>query len=101
VSGRVTPDSFVVQKGSLALLEREIFEKELAIYPHPDGGGTIEKALARDRAVAPSLRDDEATTVAKLASDVERYFGSPQDVEWGMAGGQIYLLQSRPITTLG
>ncbi len=101
VSGRVTPDSFVVQKGSLALLEREIFEKELAIYPHPDGGGTIEKALARDRAAAPSLRDDQATAVAKLASDVERYFGSPQDVEWGMAGGQIYLLQSRPITTLG
>jgi pyruvate,water dikinase len=31
---------------------------------------------------------------------VEEHFGSPQDIEWGLAAGQIYLLQSRPITTL-
>jgi pyruvate,water dikinase len=100
VSGRVTPDSFVVEKESLALLERDIYEKELAIYPHPDAGGTIEVRPDCERAAAPSLRDDEAREVARLAVAVERHFGSPQDVEWGKAGGQVYLLQSRPITTL-
>ncbi len=101
VSGRVTPDSFVVEKASLALVEREIFEKEIAIYPHPDGGGTIERVPGPERAAAPSLSDDEARAVARLASQVERSFGSPQDVEWGMVSGQFFLLQSRPITTLG
>jgi phosphoenolpyruvate synthase/pyruvate phosphate dikinase len=100
VSGRVTPDSFVVQKESLAMLERDIYEKLLAIYPHPDGGGTIERELEGDRANAPSISDEQAQFVASLASQVERHFGAPQDVEWGIAAGQIYLLQSRPITTL-
>lgn len=100
VSGRVTPDSFVVQKGSLALLEREIFEKEMAIYPHPDGGGTIEIEIDRERAMAPSITDDQARSVANMAAKVEAHFGSPQDIEWGMAQGQFFLLQSRPITTL-
>lgn len=101
VSGRVTPDSFVVQKDSLALLEREIYAKEVAVYPHPDGGGTIERKLPRDRATAPSLSDDAAREVARVATRVESHYGSPQDVEWGIAGGQLFLLQSRPITTLG
>lgn len=100
VSGRVTPDSFVVQKGSLVLLEREIYEKEMAIYPHPDGGGTIERDVPPEQAAAPSISDEQAKVIAQLAARVEGEFGSPQDVEWGMAAGQIYLLQSRPITTL-
>ena len=100
VSGRVTPDSFVVKKGSLALLEREIYEKQLAIFPHPDGGGTIEREVESSRACAPSISDDQAKFVAGLATKVEDYFGAPQDIEWGLAAGQVYLLQSRPITTL-
>lgn len=101
VSGRVTPDSFVVAKGSLALVERQISEKEVAIFPHPDGGGTVERSLGPDRSAAASLSDLEVQAVAKVAGEVERHFGLPQDIEWGMAGGEIYLLQSRPITTLG
>ncbi len=101
VSGSVTPDSFVVAKESFSIVERDIFEKELAIFPHPDGTGTIEQILSPDRAAAASLTDDEACEVARLAAKVESHYGSPQDIEFGMAGGQLFLLQSRPITTLG
>jgi phosphoenolpyruvate synthase/pyruvate phosphate dikinase len=101
VSGRVTPDSFVVKKGDFAILERDIYDKELVIQPHPDGQGTIEIKPPPERASAPCLSEEAAVAVARIAADVERYYGSPQDVEWGMAGGEIYLLQSRPITTLG
>ena len=38
--------------------------------------------------------------MAKLAERVETHYGSPQDIEWAMTGGKLYLLQSRPITTL-
>jgi pyruvate,water dikinase len=100
VSGRVTPDSFVVRKGTLALAEREVFEKSLAIYPHPDGAGTIERAPDRRRAIAPSLTDDEVREVARVAAAVETHYGRPQDIEWGMTAGQLFILQSRPITTL-
>lgn len=100
VSGRVTPDSFVVEKGSFAIIEKDIFEKEMAVFPHPSGIGTIESDLDAARAAAPSLLDDEVCEVARMAARVEEHYGGAQDIEWGMQGGQLYLLQSRPITTL-
>jgi pyruvate,water dikinase len=102
VSGRVTPDSFLIDKRNFALLEREIYAKELAIFPHPGGGGgVIEEKLTYDRQRAPSLSDEQACDVARLAAKVEAHYGSPQDIEWGLYHGELYLLQSRPITTLG
>jgi phosphoenolpyruvate synthase/pyruvate phosphate dikinase len=102
VSGRVTPDSFVVDKNSFVVLERDIFTKDIAIYPHPDGnGGTIEEPVPAARQGIASLTDEQACDVARLAARVESHYGSPQDVEWSLASGQLYLLQSRPITTLG
>jgi pyruvate,water dikinase len=101
VSGRVTPDCFVVHKPTGRLLEREIFTKDVAIYPHPDGDGTLERRLAPEQARAPCLSDELARDVAGVAARVESYYGSPQDIEWGIAGGGLFLLQSRPITTLG
>lgn len=100
VSGRVTPDSFVIRKSSFELLEREIYPKELAIFSHPDGGGTIELQLEPTRAEAASLSDDDACAIARVAAKVEAHYGRPQDIEFGIAGGQIFVLQSRPITTL-
>jgi pyruvate,water dikinase len=101
VSGRVTPDSFLIDKRNFTLLEREIYPKELAIFPDPSGGGgTIEEKLPFDRQRAASLSDEQACAVAELATSVERHYGTPQDVEWGMYQGTLYLLQSRPITTL-
>jgi len=101
VSGRVTPDSFLIDKNSFKLLEREIYAKELAVYPHPEGGGgTVEEHLSPDRQRAPSLTDEQACDVARLAAEVEKHYGSPQDIEWALYDGTLYLLQSRPITTL-
>jgi pyruvate,water dikinase len=102
VSGRVTPDSFLIDKRNFTMLEREIYPKELAVFPHPEGGGgVIEEKLAYDRQRAASLTDEQALDVARLAAKVETHYGSPQDIEWGLYHGQLYLLQSRPITTLG
>ncbi len=100
VSGMVTPDSFVVHKETGQLLERDIYSKDIEICLHPDGGGTEERRLAADRAKAPSLSDDQAREVARIAAQVETHYGSPQDIEWGIDGGRIFVLQSRPITTL-
>ena len=102
VSGRVTPDSFVVDKNTFAVLERDIFTKDIAIFPHPDGnGGTIEEPVPAAKQAIASLTDEQACDVARLAARVESHYGSPQDVEWSLASGNLYLLQSRPITTLG
>ena len=98
VSGRVTPDSFLVAKGSWQIVEREIFAKQIATQP--DGDGTVDVPVERARQTQPSLTDQQVTEVAKLAARVEDHYGKPQDVEWALAGEELYLLQSRPITTL-
>jgi pyruvate,water dikinase len=46
----------------------------------------------------PCLRDDEIRALARLAMDVERHYGNPQDIEWAVTGDEIVLLQSRPET---
>ena len=100
VSGRVTPDMFVIAKGTGAVVSRDIYPKTLALYPHPDGGGVVEEELAGAKSTAPSITDEDAVAVARMAERVETHYGSPQDIEWAMAAGKLYLLQSRPITTL-
>ena len=56
----------------------------------------VAPAVAAERV----LISDELRRLVDLGNNVERHFGCPQDIEWGMEDGQIYLLQSRPITTL-
>lgn len=101
VSGRVTPDSFTIRKAPFEVLDREVYEKELMIQPHPDGQGTIELHPDASKAAAACLSDEMALEIARLAAEIESRHGCPQDIEFGIAGGELYLLQSRPITTLG
>ncbi|MEM7789575.1 MAG: PEP/pyruvate-binding domain-containing protein, partial [Bacteroidota bacterium] len=61
------------------------------------GGGVEEVAVD---GVAPVLTDAQAASVAALARNAEATFDAPQDIEWAIAEGRLWLLQSRPVTTL-
>ncbi len=99
VAGQVTPDTFVLDKASLAPKEIVLGEKQVMIVP--DGQGTttraVPEALRAEQAIpAPLLRE-----LAALGMQVEQQFaGVPQDIEWAVADGHCWLLQSRPITNL-
>ena len=83
------------------ILERDIVAKSLAHRPAPDSPeGVAAQKIAEPAASEPALTDEEAARVAELARRAERHFGRPQDIEWAMRGGEIFLLQSRPITSL-
>jgi pyruvate,water dikinase len=56
--------------------------------------------LPKTRAEAPCLTDDQVRRVADLARAAAKHFGRPQDIEWALKNGELYLLQSRPITSL-
>lgn len=57
-------------------------------------------ATRRTTGIDPILNADQAHAVAALARRVERHEGRPQDIEWALAGGELVLLQARPVTTL-
>ena len=101
VSGRVSPDRYVVDKETLAVLVREIHPKSAVIEPHPQGG-TMVRELSYEEAIQPTLSDDEARALARLGKRIESHYGSAQDTEWAIdADGEIWMLQSRPVTSAG
>lgn len=98
VSGAVTPDSWTLARESGAVKERTLGTKALTIQP--DGDGTTTRETPADRRGSASLSDEQLAELAALGRRVEAHFGTPQDVEWAMAGGKLWLLQARPITGL-
>jgi pyruvate,water dikinase len=100
VSGSVSPDRYVVDKATLAIRRREVHHKELAIEYAPDGG-TRQRTLSEEEALRPVLSDAEVVAVAELGRRIEDHYGTPQDTEWAFdPDGGLWMLQSRPITTL-
>ncbi|MXX36207.1 MAG: phosphoenolpyruvate synthase [Gemmatimonadetes bacterium] len=83
------------------ILERDIVAKTLAHRPAPDTAeGVAAHEIAEPAASEPALTDEQAARIAEVARRAEQHFGRPQDIEWAMRGGEIFLLQSRPITSL-
>jgi pyruvate,water dikinase len=101
VSGRVSPDRYVVDKATLAIRAREIHPKTSAIEAR-ETGGTVVRDLEPDEALRPTLSDDDARSLAELGVRVERHYGAPQDTEWAIdRHGATWMLQSRPVTAVG
>jgi len=99
VSGKVTPDRFVLSKKKLRLRNRIIGEKKIECIL--DGNGlAIEQALSNRKSATLSLNERQARRLAGFAVKVETEFGCPQDIEWAISNRKIYFLQSRPITAL-
>ncbi len=100
VSGSVSPDRYLVDKAAVSIRSREVHHKELTIVSIP-GGGTTTRDLSEEEALTPVLTDEEVLTLAKLGREIEAHYGSPQDTEWAFdPDGAVWMLQSRPITTL-
>ena len=99
VSGAVEPDTYTVSKEGPALLSVRIGSKHHKIVRGPDGRD-MELVLDATDATQRVLDDHEILELARLGLAIEAHYGSPQDIEWAIAEGTTYLVQSRPITTL-
>jgi pyruvate,water dikinase len=101
VSGRVSPDRYVVDKTTLAVRAREIHPKTSTIEPRGTGG-TFVREVDAEEALRPTLTDDEARALAQVGVAIERHYGAPQDTEWAIdLDGKTWMLQSRPVTAVG
>lgn len=100
VSGAVEPDTYIVAKDGPRLVSVRVGRQSHALVPGQ--GGTVEREdLDPQRADARVLSDDEVLAVASLGLQVEEHYGEPQDTEWAYSAGRLWMLQSRPVTTLG
>ncbi|UVO10982.1 phosphoenolpyruvate synthase [Mycobacterium sp. SVM_VP21] len=100
VAGKVQPDTYVVDKQSLEVLGIKIGYQAFKIERGPDGRDAVVE-LEPVQAEARVLDDTALRRITELAVSVEAHNGCPQDVEWAIASGTVWLVQARPITTLG
>lgn len=97
VSGLVNADLYKVRAGKV--IKKQIAVKKIAIYPLPEGG-TEQREIPLERQGEQALPNDIILQLEQAGRQIEKHFGQPQDIEWGYADGKIYIVQSRPITTL-
>jgi pyruvate, water dikinase len=97
VAGRLVPDTYLLDRLGPRLLHVRVGYKDHKIVCGRDGHD-VRVELGADQATRRVLHDEEAVQLAELALRVEQHYGSAQNVEWAIEGGQLYLLQSRPIT---
>jgi len=98
VGGTVTPDTFVVRKSDSEIIQRTIADKQRMTVSAPLGAHEVD--VPRFLRTEPCLTDEQVGELANLALRLETTMERPVDVECAYAGGELYLLQCRPITAL-
>jgi pyruvate,water dikinase len=116
VSGSVSPDNYVIDRETGRVEEETIATKRRMCVRDEESGETVEREVPEDRRDERVLTDGEIEELIALGERVEDHYGEPQDVEWAIVGapessdsgasrtgsraGEVFMLQSRPITTI-
>ncbi len=98
VSGSVTPDRYVVDKEALTIANKELHTQTWKIVKAPHGDKHV--SVPRNEQNVQKLSDEEILALAAIAKKIESHYGSPQDTEWAIEGSHVYMVQSRPVTTM-
>ncbi len=101
VGGEVTPDDYLVSKVTGEVVREHVHDKEIEYVPAPGGRGTVQVPVEAERRTVACLDTEQLRALVELSKRVERHFGGHQDVEWAIdRGGELYVLQTRPVTAL-
>jgi pyruvate,water dikinase len=99
VSGGVTPDRFVVDKNTFKIIDKQVSDKkEIMRVRDAETGKTIEVKVPRDKVSTQSLPDNLIIELAKIGKQIEDHYQFPQDIEWAMENGKLYIVQTRVVT---
>lgn len=99
VSGALDADSFWLEAKAGKLLRQEIVDKNEMMKKSSSGHCHTEK-VAAPLVTVPSLSEKELTDLFKLGQKIQEQYHRPQDIEWAIEKGRIYILQTRPVTSL-
>ena len=103
VSGEVTPDLYVVDKERLEIISKKIAKQEWQLVRNPvadDKGANIQVPLPQSTQAQQKVTDDDILQLVKLGKRLEDHYQFPQDTEWAKENNQIYIVQTRPVTTI-
>jgi pyruvate, water dikinase len=96
VSGEVTPDQYVLARDGR--VKRETLTTQPHAVVRDDAGGTRKQPLPPERGAARTLEDAQLAELAAIGRDLQDRLSVPQDIEWAIEGGRLFVLQARPVT---
>lgn len=98
VQGSVIPDTYVVQKDTFSILSKEISDQSVQLTKK--GTLTFEAEVPKKIRDKQKLTDEEIVKIAKIGDNLQKHYYFPQDVEWAKEGKNLYIVQTRPVTTI-
>ncbi|PIO08709.1 phosphoenolpyruvate synthase [Candidatus Pacearchaeota archaeon CG10_big_fil_rev_8_21_14_0_10_34_12] len=100
VSGMITPDKYVISREDTSnIIEKKITNKKIAIRFNK--GKKVEIKLTNEISKSQVLKESEIRKLSDIALKLEKHYSKPQDIEFAIEDGEIYIVQTRAITTLG
>ena len=100
VSGDVTPDNYQVDKKNNEIINVTISDKKV-MYTNDENGTSVKVDVPEDKRNERVLSDEELIELTEMGKRVQAHYGEPMDTEWAFERDNLFLLQARPITTLG
>lgn len=103
VSGDVTPDHYTVSKDSMQILDKEIKRQEWKLIKKKGIAGKADNtkvSLTLEEQIQQKITDSDILLLAKLGKQLEDHYQFPQDIEWAKENGEIFIVQTRPVTTI-
>ncbi len=98
VSGMITPDKYIVSP-ELKILDVKIADKKVAITRN-SGGENIKVNLTEEKSASQVLKESEIKKLSEIALNLEEHYDKPQDIEFAVENGEIFIVQTRAITTM-
>ena len=99
VSGRITPDEYIISR-ELEILEKKIADKKIAITRN-SAGNQEEVKLKEEKSKQQVLKEYEIKKLAEISLKLEAHYKKPQDIEFAIENNEIYIVQTRAVTTIG
>lgn len=103
VSGSVTPDTYIVDKDGLKISKKEIASQEWKLVRNEGGKGegiNVKVVLTPEEQAQQKISDEDIIVLAKIGKRLEDWYQFPQDVEWAKEDKQVFIVQTRPVTTI-
>lgn len=100
VSGAINPDQYIVDKQSNEIKKTKVNKQAWMLVLDAATAKNVKKDVELEKQEARVLTEYEIMELAKLGKKIEEHYKKPQDIEYAIEGSNIYIVQSRPITTL-
>ena len=98
VGGEINPDLYLVDKKTREVKKIEVRKKEFGLF-RTEKGENEKRTIPKDKQERQVLNDKQIKELARLGKKLEEHYGKPQDIEWAVEKEEVFIVQTRAVTT--